>query len=157
MKYRIWISSWSFGICVLMIKPSLCAIETFKGHLPSKLAQQQLPQITSPPKVDGAALQKRADIATCAYVSGNVGQDNVDDLTSRVPMLTSHFDAASPLTCPLGYSCTVAGVDAGFWWTCCDDIQCVGEYTQCVTYGDNLCPGLDEQACSQIYTSYLQW
>jgi hypothetical protein len=63
---------------------------------------------------------------------------------------------ASPLTCPAGSACTASELyHPG--WSCCDEIQCLGDYKQCAGYGVNLCPGLNEAFCSQIYTSILYW
>lgn len=68
------------------------------------------------------------------------------------------LDAALPLTCPSGSSCTAGGfMNTGYSWACCDEIQCYGNYEQCVNYGDSLCVGLDDRYCSLIFTSILYW
>ena len=64
----------SFQIHAFVIKPSQYAIETVNGNfLPTRSINQELALITSAPWIDRAAVQERADIATCAYVSGNLG------------------------------------------------------------------------------------
>lgn len=71
----IWVFFLSFLIYAFVIKPGQYPTETINGNfLPSGSTQQELALITSAPRVDGAAIQERADIATCAYISGNAGE-----------------------------------------------------------------------------------
>lgn len=69
-----WVFFPSFPIYAFVTKPSLYATETIHGKsLPSGPSHQELALITSVPRVDRAVIQKRANVATCAYVSGNAG------------------------------------------------------------------------------------
>lgn len=57
----------------------------------------------------------RRDVQTCGYVSGNSGQ-YMFDATSR-NCIADH-PAASPLTCPAGYTCT-SQIYGYIAWACC--------------------------------------
>ena len=77
MKFSIWIwiLLWCFHIYASVRSPGQHATQTTQRHfLPSEPTRQQLAQITLPPKANGATIQPRADIPTCAYVSGDTGR-----------------------------------------------------------------------------------
>lgn len=114
---------------------------------------RRYPELTVQPFRNGHTLRhaptsagmRVCDSALWLFVEGSVG--NTD------------LDAALPLTCPSGTTCTAAGyIDGRRSWTCCDELQCLGDYSNCVDYGEkDLCLGLSEDSCSLLHTSVLSW
>lgn len=70
----VWVFFPLFRIYALSTKSSQYAMETDYGNsFLRKPSHQEFAPVTSVPRVDRAVIQKRADIATCAYVSGDAG------------------------------------------------------------------------------------
>lgn len=74
MVLWVWVFFLSSQMCAFVTKASECTTETIHGNpFPSGPTHQELALITPVPRIEHVAIQKRADIATCAYISGNAG------------------------------------------------------------------------------------
>ncbi|EMD96184.1 hypothetical protein COCHEDRAFT_1069667, partial [Bipolaris maydis C5] len=66
-------------------------------------------------------------------------------------------DSASPVTCGAGYNC-VTTIRAQFAFACCNNIECINDWSICRPFGQTDCMGnnLPDDTCSRIYGSILQ-
>jgi hypothetical protein len=75
MILRIWIFLLSPQLYALVTKSSQYATKSmYKTPLTTGPVHQEPPSITTAPDIDAAGIRARADIVTCAYVSGNPGK-----------------------------------------------------------------------------------
>ncbi|PNS20537.1 hypothetical protein CAC42_5987 [Sphaceloma murrayae] len=104
--------------------------------VPSRTVPGTLATITAPPQTH-ADLIKRAPF-TCGFVSGN---------------------PSSALTCPSGYTCHETSGVGILRFTCCNQVNCLDDYSLCNDWGSSGCAQvpLDAALCSSIYGSILTW